>query len=62
MIVKDEIEKMNVRNCIAAEVTPGEALMSYLGVMRNPADDEELTAMPKALEAVGCQRFVGIYP
>jgi hypothetical protein len=58
MTAKGETGKMSVRNCIGAEVIPGEALMSYLGVMRNQADDDELTVMPKVLEVPGYQRFV----
>lgn len=58
MTVKDEIEKMSVRNSIAAEVTPVEAWMSYLGAMTNPTEDDELTVMPKVLEVPDYQRFV----
>jgi hypothetical protein len=58
MTAKGGTEKMSVRNCIGAEVTPGGALMSYLGVTRNQADDDELTVMPKVLEVPGYQRFV----
>jgi hypothetical protein len=58
MIVSGETEKMTGRNFIAAEVTLGEALMSYLGVMRGLVDDEELTVMPKVQGAQDYQRFV----
>lgn len=58
MTVKGETEKMSARSCIGAEVTREGALMSYLGEMRNPADDDELTVMLKASEVPGYQRLV----
>jgi hypothetical protein len=58
MTVKGETEKMSARSCIGAEVTPEEALMSYLGEMRNQADDDELTVMLKVSEVPGYQRLV----
>jgi hypothetical protein len=58
MTVKGETEKMSARSCIGAEVTPEEALMSYLGEMRNQADDDELTVMLKVSEVLGYQRLV----
>lgn len=56
--MKDVIEMMSVRNYIAAEVTPEEALMSYLGVMRNLPDDDVLTVMLRVLVAQDYQRLV----